>query len=58
MDGISLTIHEIQQNELKFQIIPHTWAETNLSDLSPGEKVNIEVDILAKYLERLSENKK
>ncbi len=58
VDGISLTIHEIQQNELKFQIIPHTWAETNLSDLSPGEKVNIEVDILAKYLERLSENKK
>ncbi len=51
VDGISLTIHEISQNRLQFQIIPHTWAETALSDLIHGDLVNFEVDLLAKYVE-------
>jgi riboflavin synthase len=53
LDGISLTIHKIENQLLWFQIIPHTWAETALSDLYRGDLVNFEVDILAKYIERL-----
>jgi riboflavin synthase len=52
IDGISLTIHDLSPDSLKFQIIPHTWAETAHSDLSRGDLVNIEVDLLAKYIER------
>ena len=44
---------ETRAKTLKFQIIPHTWAETGLRDLKNGDLVNIEVDILAKYLERM-----
>jgi riboflavin synthase len=36
-------------------IIPHTWAETTLGNRRPGERVNLEVDLLAKYVERLLE---
>jgi riboflavin synthase len=57
VDGISLTIHLLNQKSLAFQIIPHTWAMTCLSDLSIGDLVNIEVDILAKYIERFHEFK-
>jgi riboflavin synthase len=52
VDGISLTIHDLTRESLKFQIIPHTWSQTALSDLSHGDLVNIEVDILSKYIER------
>jgi riboflavin synthase len=38
-------------------IIPHTWKETTLRDLRPGGRVNLEVDVLAKYVERLLENR-
>lgn len=51
LDGISLTIHDIQSNMLQFQIIPHTWSHTALSEVKTGELLNIEVDILAKYAE-------
>jgi len=53
LEGISLTIHGIQDQRLQFQIVPHTWRETALSDLYRGDLVNFEVDILAKYIERL-----
>ena len=52
IDGISLTIHDLDSKSLKFQIIPHTWSETALSDLAHGDLLNIEVDILSKYIER------
>ena len=55
LDGISLTIHDIRGEQLDFQIIPHTWAETALGDLSRGESVNFEVELLAKYVERMNE---
>jgi riboflavin synthase len=58
VDGISLTIHDLAAKTLKFQIIPHTWTVTSLSDLSIGDLVNIEVDILAKYIERFQEYEK
>jgi riboflavin synthase len=54
LDGISLTIHGIQNQSLRFQIIPHTWKETALSDLYRGDLVNFEVDLMAKYIERLN----
>jgi len=55
VDGISLTIHDLSSKTLKFQIIPHTWAVTALSDLNIGDLVNLEVDLLAKYIERFQE---
>lgn len=57
LDGISLTIHDIQKNIVHFQIIPHTWQQTALPDLKAGDLMNIEVDILAKYAENFSSPK-
>lgn len=53
LNGISLTINEITHNLLRVQIIPYTWSNTNLCSLQVGDYVNLEVDILAKYMERL-----
>ena len=53
LDGISLTIAEIKGQELIFWITPHTWAFTHLHSLSVGSVVNVEVDMLAKYVEKL-----
>jgi riboflavin synthase len=52
VDGISLTVASILGDVVSIQIIPHTWAVTNLSKLRPGNPINIEVDVLAKYAER------
>jgi riboflavin synthase len=60
INGISLTIAEIKNNTIKIAIIPHTYENTNLSFLKNGDFVNIEVDILAKYVEKFlstSDNK-
>jgi riboflavin synthase len=51
LDGISLTIAELNNTSLKVTIIPHTLQNTNLSHKNVGDFLNIEVDILAKYLE-------
>ncbi len=55
VDGISLTIAEYQlgNSELVLAIIPHTWNHTVLKNKQAGDKVNIEVDIVAKYVENL-----
>ena len=55
VDGVSLTVGEINDsnNQVTLWLIPETLAKTNLSLKSPGDIVNIEVDILAKYVERL-----
>jgi riboflavin synthase len=45
---------EMEGNELKVGIIPHTWENTNLRTLKTGDKVNVETDILAKYAEKLT----
>jgi len=55
VDGISLTVAALGENWFEIAIIPHTWRVTNLSTLKRGEAVNLEVDILAKYVERLLE---
>ncbi|NOT62361.1 MAG: riboflavin synthase [Acidobacteria bacterium] len=53
VDGISLTIAALGENWFEIAVIPHTWQMTNLSSLLSGAAVNLEVDIIAKYVERM-----
>jgi riboflavin synthase len=53
IDGISLTIASIENGLLRVAIIPHTYSMTNLSAREPGDRLNVECDILAKYVEKL-----
>ena len=53
VNGVSLTVNRISQPLFEVNLIPHTLAVTNLSDLKTGARVNIEVDILARYVDRL-----
>jgi riboflavin synthase len=53
VEGISLTIAALTDDYFEIAIIPKTWEVTNLSHLNPGDDVNIEVDVLGKYIERL-----
>lgn len=53
VEGISLTIAGLTDDYFEIAIIPKTWEVTNLSHLKPGDNVNIEVDILGKYIEKL-----
>ncbi len=53
VEGISLTIATLADEYFEVAIIPKTWAGTNLSHLRPSDEVNLEVDIIAKYVERL-----
>src|SRR5689334_3698968 len=54
VEGISLTVASIEQDRVEIAIIPHTWQATNLRALRQGDPVNIEVDVLAKYAEKLA----
>ena len=56
INGISLTISNLESNEISISIIPHTWVNTNLKTKRVNDLVNIEVDILAKYVEKLLSN--
>lgn len=53
VNGVSLTIAALGEGSFSVWIIPHTLENTNLGDLEPGQRVNLEFDILAKYVERL-----
>ena len=53
VDGISLTVARIEAGELAITIIPHTYEHTTLGAYVPGARVNLECDILAKYVEKL-----
>lgn len=53
VEGISLTIAALGADYFEIAVIPKTWEVTNLSHLQPGESVNLEVDVIAKYVERL-----
>jgi len=53
INGVSLTIADIVSNEFSVAVIPHTFENTTLKDLKIGDFVNIEVDILAKYVEKI-----
>lgn len=54
LDGISLTVAELTANSLAVWLIPHTMEVTNLRDKKPGDPMNLEFDLLAKYLESLT----
>jgi riboflavin synthase len=53
LEGVSLTVAAVDETGFEIALIPHTLAETTLSDLVPGSGVNLEIDVLAKYVERL-----
>ena len=58
INGVSLTISKITKKGFKLWIIPHTLKLTNLNELKKRDKVNIEIDILSKYVKRYVQNKK
>ncbi|HCE3019937.1 TPA: riboflavin synthase [Vibrio parahaemolyticus] len=53
VDGISLTVNDLRKNAFKLTIVPHTCEETTIDQFQVGRKVNLEVDVLARYMERL-----
>jgi riboflavin synthase alpha subunit len=53
VDGVSLTVAELGDDAFAVALVPHTLAETTLAALEPGDDVNLEADVLAKYVERL-----
>ncbi len=53
VDGISLTVNDVNGAEFDLNIVPHTLLETTMSEFKPGTRINLEVDIIARYLERL-----
>jgi riboflavin synthase len=57
IEGISLTVASIEGRRVEIAIIPHTWQATNLRALHNGDPVNIEVDVLAKYAEKMAHGK-
>jgi riboflavin synthase len=52
MNGISLTVFDVTKNEFSVAIIPYTYAHTNVPQIMPGSLVNLEFDILGKYVAR------
>lgn len=53
VEGISLTIAGLNDDYFEIAVIPKTWEVTNFSQLKPGDAVNLEVDVIAKYVERI-----
>lgn len=53
VDGVSLTVNRVDGAAFELNIVPHTLAATSLADFAPGRRVNLEVDLIARYLERL-----
>lgn len=55
VEGVSLTVNEVEDDVFGVNLIPHTWDVTTLGDLKPGSRVNLEIDMLARYLARWRE---
>lgn len=55
LEGVSLTVNEVEDDVFGVNLIPHTWDVTTLGGLAPGVKVNLEIDMLARYLARWRE---
>ena len=55
VEGVSLTVNEVEDDVFGVNLIPHTWDVTTLGELSPGARVNLEIDMLARYLARWRE---
>lgn len=58
IDGVSLTVNIVQGNQFEVNIIPHTWEVTTLGKLQVGGKVNLEIDLIARYVARYLQNMK
>ncbi len=56
VDGVSLTVNRVADDVFEVNLIPHTLAVTTLARLAPGAKVNLEVDLIARYVERMLGN--
>jgi len=55
VEGVSLTVNEVEDDVFGVNLIPHTWEITTLGELRPGARVNLEIDMLARYLARWRE---
>jgi riboflavin synthase len=55
VEGVSLTVNEVEDDVFGVNLIPHTWDVTTLGELAPGARVNLEIDMLARYLARWRE---
>ena len=55
VEGVSLTVNEVEDDVFGVNLIPHTWEVTTLGDLKAGSRVNLEIDMLARYLARWRE---
>lgn len=55
INGVSLTVNRVESRDFWINLIPHTVAVTNLKHLKPGSKVNLEIDLIARYVERMLE---
>ena len=55
IEGVSLTVNEVEDDVFGVNLIPHTWDVTTLGELKPGVRVNLEIDMLARYLARWRE---
>jgi riboflavin synthase len=58
IDGVSLTVNHVAGAEFEVNLIPHTLAVTTLNQLSTGTKVNLEIDLIARYVERMMQAEK
>ena len=55
VEGVSLTVNDVEEDVFGVNLIPHTWEVTTLGELKPGARVNLEIDMLARYLARWRE---
>jgi len=53
LNGVSLTINHASSNQININLVPHTLSVTNLKSLSVGDFVNIEIDMIARYVEKI-----
>jgi riboflavin synthase len=53
IDGISLTVNDVNESQFKLTIVPHTSGQTTLDTLNVGDRVNVEIDLIARYVEQL-----
>ena len=54
LDGVSLTVNEVDADSFTVNLIPYTRCATTLDERRPGQKVNIEADLIARYLDRMA----
>lgn len=53
LDGVSLTVNKVEENRFWVNLIPHTWQKTTFKECAAGDKLNIEIDLIARYVARV-----